>query len=156
MPLQRTWKPDRDWNQALRYTGEIRLQSCSELENPIGIETKLSVLARRRSWSCSELENPIGIETCLDLPFALLAPPGCSELENPIGIETLWEAPIYSASLSCSELENPIGIETDWLQLSFIIIAKLQRTWKPDRDWNRVIRCPQTDLPKVAANLKTR
>ena len=40
---------------------------CSELENPIGIETILTgIFNVARSISCSELENPIGIETSHD------------------------------------------------------------------------------------------
>ena len=42
--------------------------------------------------SCSELENPIGIETSAASPQPVSSALGCSELENPIGIET-WEFP---------------------------------------------------------------
>ncbi len=38
---------------------------------------------------CSELENPIGIETSIFETMRLCANIGCSELENPIGIETV-------------------------------------------------------------------
>jgi len=54
---------------------------------------------------CSELENPIGIETCIRWSPVLNAVVRCSELENPIGIETCHpkssqpEAPHVAANL---------------------------------------------------------
>ena len=61
---------------------------------------------------CSELENPIGIETRELMWIASYEHQSCSELENPIGIETLKESCADEVRACCSELENPIGIET--------------------------------------------
>ena len=62
--LQRTWKPDRDWNDDLQPGPDADLGRCNELENPIGIETRpTSESAIIGIISCNELENPIGIET---------------------------------------------------------------------------------------------
>ena len=67
------------------------------------------------SMGCSELENPIGIETYNEGRPTAAGINGCSELENPIGIETTdMRGRTISFYVGCSELENPIGIET-WL-----------------------------------------
>jgi len=86
--LQRTWKPDRDWNRLSVMRMSKYFGSCNELENPIGIETllgsclQITIFPLQRTWKpdrdwnnvpraegdgkakcCNELENPIGIET---------------------------------------------------------------------------------------------
>ena len=46
------------------------------------------------------------------------------------------ESTIAFYTRRCNELENPIGIETRNKVEAAAVEAKLQRTWKPDRDWN--------------------
>ena len=46
-----------------RFWFDLQYIGCSELENPIGIETKFPDDAKVLEGRCSELENPIGIET---------------------------------------------------------------------------------------------
>jgi len=41
--------------------------SCSELENPLGIETAHDNIIAMYLSCCSELENPLGIETVCDV-----------------------------------------------------------------------------------------
>jgi len=144
--LQRTWKPDRDWNWATAIKYWMQRQGCNELENPIGIETSsldllftaFSMLQRTwkpdRDWNWShEIPGPD--------PRS-----GCNELENPIGIETGHPlSDMRCKDLSCNELENPIGIETMASGFSEPgMLRQLQRTWKPDRDWNWLPGCWST------------
>ena len=111
-PLQRTWKPDRDWNTCHTLRPRIAPTSCNELENPIGIETHPRTQQHRSPGTLQRTWKPDrdwnwSRKFLLRIDFA-----GCNELENPIGIET-WE-------------EAQRGIRR----------PVLQRTWKPDRDWN--------------------
>ena len=77
---------------------------------------------------CSELENPIGIET-FQIVVQYPSRTGCSELENPIGIETKSiNSDYFTQSKCCSELENPIGIETMICKKLTDMILLLQRT----------------------------
>ena len=49
--LQRTWKPDRDWNFPDGLGLDLDLYRCNELENPIGIETDVNVATANANQS---------------------------------------------------------------------------------------------------------
>ncbi len=90
--LQRTWKPDRDWNIAISWDGAESKRRCNELENPIGIET-CGDEPRPASWRRLQRTWKPDRDWNLHVtPATSISSRGCNELENPIGIETFLGA----------------------------------------------------------------